>query len=427
MKITKYSLLTLLLMMIVLTSCELEKSIDKKSFSTGSADFSSFVVIGDSYPAGYQSAALTEQHQIYSFPNIIAQQAGVDTFQQPLLDYPGIGVYTSAGYGILELEMLSPLSIIAQDYEDYPNFDKNNPYISSEVRDYPKPYNNLSIPGIFLTDILNAAIYEFSESKSPLINTILRCDFAHQKTVVDQLKELNPTFILCMAGNSDMLDYALSGGTSGNSMPTAEEFGDLYTELMDSLKTTGADIVTGNIPDIQTLPFFNTLEPYVIDTLTGLPVLVDEEKVPLIGVNPETDLALLTAMASTSEGLGVPVEHGGTGEPLPDEDFLNAEEIDELDQKIGAYNNAISSICATKNIPVFDFNVFLDDLQETGYEIVGYTFEGEFLTGGFFSLDGIHPNDAGSAFLANQWIDLINNSFNANIPPVDVKKILEGK
>jgi hypothetical protein len=110
-----------------------------------------------------------------------------------------------------------------------------------------------------------------------LINTILRCDFAHQKTVVDQLKELNPTFVLCMAGNSDMLDYALSGGTSDNPMPTAVEFGDLYAELMDSLKATGADIVTGNIPDIQTLPFFNTLEPYVIDTLTGLPALVDEK------------------------------------------------------------------------------------------------------------------------------------------------------
>jgi lysophospholipase L1-like esterase len=427
MKIAKYSLLTLLLMMIVLTSCELEKSIDKTPFSTGSADFSSFAVIGDSYPAGYQSAALTEQHQIYSFPNLIAQQAGVDTFQQPLLGYPGIGVYTSAGYGILELETLSPLSIVAQDYEDYPNFDKNNPYISSEVRDYPKPYNNLSIPGIFLTDILNAAIYEFSESKSPLINTILRCDFAHQKTVVDQLKELNPTFVLCMAGNSDMLDYALSGGTSDNPMPTAVEFGDLYAELMDSLKATGADIVTGNIPDIQTLPFFNTLEPYVIDTLTGLPALVDDEKVPFIGVDPETDLVLLTAMASISEGLGVPIEYGGTDEPLPDEDFLNAEEISELGEKITAYNAAISSICGSRDIPVFNFNVFLNDLQETGYEIVGYTFEGEFLTGGFFSLDGIHPNDAGNALLANRWIDLINNSFNANIPSVDVKKILDGK
>jgi lysophospholipase L1-like esterase len=112
---------------------------------------------------------------------------------------------------------------------------------------------------------------------------------------------------------------------------------------------------------------------------------------------------------------------------LPDEDFLNAEEISELGEKITAYNAAISSICGSRDIPVFNFNVFLNDLQETGYEIVGYTFEGEFLTGGFFSLDGIHPNDAGNALLANRWIDLINNSFNANIPSVDVKKILDGK
>lgn len=50
----------------------------------------------------------------------------------------------------------------------------------------------------------------------------------------------------------------------------------------------------------------------------------------------------------------------------------------------------------------------------------GVTYTPEFVKGGTFSLDGIHPNMRGYALCANYWIECINAKFGSNIPQVDV-------
>ena len=57
----------------------------------GSANFTTFVAIGDSYGAGLESGSLNLNHQRFSWPAVIARQAGVADFQQPLVSFPGIG------------------------------------------------------------------------------------------------------------------------------------------------------------------------------------------------------------------------------------------------------------------------------------------------------------------------------------------------
>ena len=42
----------------------------------GSADFTRFVALGDSYGAGYESGSLNQNHQIYGWPAVIAKQVG---------------------------------------------------------------------------------------------------------------------------------------------------------------------------------------------------------------------------------------------------------------------------------------------------------------------------------------------------------------
>ena len=43
-----------------------------------------------------------------------------------------------------------------------------------------------------------------------------------------------------------------------------------------------------------------------------------------------------------------------------------------------------------------------------------------FITGGAFSLDGVHPNGRGYALIANEFIKAINAKFGSTIPYVDV-------
>ncbi|MGB9774817.1 MAG: hypothetical protein ACPL4I_12535, partial [Bacteroidota bacterium] len=84
------SSLLLLTLILSFQSCEQSTEVGKPP-SNGQANFTSFVAIGNSLTAGYQSNALFQSAQVYSFPALIAKQAGVTDFQQPLISDPGIG------------------------------------------------------------------------------------------------------------------------------------------------------------------------------------------------------------------------------------------------------------------------------------------------------------------------------------------------
>src|SRR5687767_15881530 len=68
----------------------------------GSANFTRFVALGDSYGAGVESTSLNERHQPWSWPAVIARQVGLNLcpptaaisdpcFAQPLVSFPGLG------------------------------------------------------------------------------------------------------------------------------------------------------------------------------------------------------------------------------------------------------------------------------------------------------------------------------------------------
>jgi len=48
--------------------------------------------------------------------------------------------------------------------------------------------------------------------------------------------------------------------------------------------------------------------------------------------------------------------------------------------------------------------------------------DAEFVTGGFYSLDGRNLNPIGQALLANEFIKAINDKYNSKIPWADVTK-----
>ncbi|HEX7410880.1 MAG TPA: hypothetical protein VF298_01945, partial [Bacteroidales bacterium] len=70
----------------LLSSCE--PKMDKFEPSTGSADFSRYVALGNSLTAGYSNGALYTSGQSYSYANLIAQQmklAGGGAFITPVV------------------------------------------------------------------------------------------------------------------------------------------------------------------------------------------------------------------------------------------------------------------------------------------------------------------------------------------------------
>ncbi|MCK5033697.1 MAG: hypothetical protein KAS18_08685, partial [Calditrichia bacterium] len=139
MKITKWILVLIILpLMLIWVGCSLEKPTETETvLSLGSTDFSTYVAIGNSLTAGYQSGSLIEKHQELSYPNLIATQTGVDAnFEQPIISYPGLTP-------IMELVALSPLTIGNATGQGAPT----NMALA-------RPYNNLGVPAAFLPDML---------------------------------------------------------------------------------------------------------------------------------------------------------------------------------------------------------------------------------------------------------------------------------
>src|SRR5438067_1308475 len=183
----------------------------------GSANFSKFVAIGDSYGAGYEAGSLNERHQPYSWPAIVAKQAGLslcpatavatdNCFAQPLIAYPGLpgGELVFTGTTIVNVP------------------GSGAPLMSG----FGRPFNNLSVPGYTVGAVLTI---KGTEANAGLGLPILR----GLGTEVDQALAQQPTFIAVWIGGNDFLG-AVSQGNPDLLTPTAT-FTAAYNAILDKL------------------------------------------------------------------------------------------------------------------------------------------------------------------------------------------------
>ncbi len=105
--------------------------------------------------------------------------------------------------------------------------------------------------------------------------------------------------------------------------------------------------------------------------------------------------------------------------PIQDKDVLDAEELAEIRNLIDAYNKTIANTAKQYDLALVDTNALMQTLATKGLRINGVNYNSEFIKGGVFSLDGVHPNQRGYAIIANAFIDAINKKYNANIAKVD--------
>lgn len=364
------------------------------------SSFQSYVSVGDSLAAGFVSGSLVETHQVKSVPALLARQAGASDFQLPLVSEPGIPTE-------LGLFSLAPTITAKSDKVGVP---KNLAL--------PRPYNNLAVPGAIAADALLR-----NGSEGGLSQVVLR----GRGSQVEQALALRPTFITLWLGNNDVLGAAVRGrAIEGVTLTPKAVFRQVYGNVVAALRTSGARIVAANLPDVTSIPFVTSIPPVVVNPATRQPVLVNGAPVPLLGPNgPLASNSFVTLGASSllSRGIGIPRALGGTGEGLPDEVILDAGEVAIIKDFVDANNQAIRDICGAANIPLLDVNGILKQVQRKERHIAGVTLTAEFLTGGVFSYDGVHPTELGYAVIANDWIDLINKN-GGTLAPVDLGPFL---
>ncbi|MBI3932466.1 MAG: hypothetical protein HY317_03565 [Acidobacteria bacterium] len=361
-------------------------------------NFTTYIVVGDSLAAGYSSGSLVETQQVLSVPALVARQAAAPDFQQPLVAEPGIPPQ-------LSLVSLVPAPVIAPKAST-PGAPKN--------AGLARPYNNLAVPGATALDALTRVT-----DAGGFHDLILR----GRGSQVAQAAGSRPTFVLLWIGNNDVLGAAIRGkAVDGVTLTPTAAFGQVYGQIVTTLKGTGAFVVAANLPDVTSIPYVTTIRPYVVNPSTGQPVLVNGQTVPLLGPDgplPPGSYVTLPASSLLAQGTGIPKDLGGSGKPLPDEVVLDAGEVAVIRDHVTKNNQAIRDLCQQAGIPVLDVHALLEELATGGRDLGGVQLTSAFLTGGIFGYDGVHPSSLGYAVVANEWIRVINEN-GGSLPVLDL-------
>lgn len=446
--------------------------------TAGSADFSKYVAVGNSLTSGFSDNALFRSGQENSFPNILAKQfaeVGGGEFKIPYtndnlggllfmgnviqptrLYFNGVGPVNVAG---------TPTNEVTQKLTGPFN---NMGVPGAKIFHLVAPgYGN---PAGVPTGQANPYFARFASSNTA--------------TILGDAMAQAPTFFSLWIGNNDVLSYATSGGSGtnqlgntdpstygGNDITDPQVFGAIYSSLVNGLiGSGGAKGVVANIPYVTSIPFFRTVPFNAVplpeanaaqlnagyaqyngglQQALGLGAITAEEAarrkivfkagqnavvmvdsyltdlsafgIPSYRQATKDDLIILTARTfiGTTVG-GNPALINGVSVPLADNWVLSKEEVAEVKVAVDSYNAIIKSIATEKSLAFVDVNKTLSTLFASGLNYGNYNLTATYVTGGAFSLDGVHPGARGYAYMANKFAEAINAQYGSTLRGVDI-------
>jgi lysophospholipase L1-like esterase len=405
--------------------------------TAGTADFSRYIAVGNSLTSGYADGGLYLEGQQNSYPSIIAKQmaqVGGGKFTQPLFSESqanGSGYITLTGFTATGSPITAPVTenTALRGKVNVPGYGNVVLYTK-----YTGDNNNYGVPGIKLLHILyapygnlNGYFERLLPGNAPL-NSTTYLDFVTAKPF---------TFFTDWLGNNDALGYATSGGAA-DALTDKAQFAQLYAVSIAKLTQNGAKGAVATIPDVTSVPYFTTVTIGAI--LAGVQKANAQVKDLYINARSTTDIANTTyaPRAATAADLVVltfptakigqmvsspagTVPYGLTPyAPIENQYVLDANEAALTKDYVNAYNTTIKSIAQQKGLAVFDAYTFLNDIKAHGILINGVSATSGYISGGIFSLDGVHLTPRGYAIVANEFIKTINKTYNATIPSVNV-------
>ncbi len=376
------------------------------------ADLSRLVVVGDSLSAGVQNFSLLDTQQPNGYASLIAAQAGVP-LTLPLVPYPGAP-------NVLTLVSPGPPPVIVPAPGTLPFPPRDNPGVQA---------TNLSIPGITVADALltPSQIPAYQGPVQGWAEIVLAFPGPPQSQV-DEALALNPTTLILWLGNNDALVPALTGQLGALTPPAS--FANSYNAVIGKLAASHATLITANIPDVTSIPFFTPVA--ALAQQTGLP-LSTITSVLKVGSGDYLRSTALPIALGLLQGQPAPPPYVWPSScPLPAPGLLppgvllpcvfTASDAATVRATVDSYNAAITQQSAQFGATLVDVKSLLAQVSANGYKTGGYCLNTGLL-GGIFSLDGIHPTNTGYAIIANQFIDTMDANLNLKLKDVHVQKV----
>lgn len=251
-------------------------------YSSGSADFSKYVSLGNSLTAGYSDNALFIDGQEASFPNMLAgsfSEAGGGDFTIPFMS-DNLGGATLSGQPFLGNRLF--LDFSSGSPTPTPVSGQGSTEIGNKLSG---PFNNMGVPGAKSFHLVAPGYGNVQGVALGLANPYYaRFASSGTSSVLADAISQNPTFFTLWIGNNDVLGFATSGGSGvdqlGNLDPTTYGSNDItdpnvlasvYNSILQALTANGAKGAIANIPDVTTIPYFTTVphNPVPLDAATA--------------------------------------------------------------------------------------------------------------------------------------------------------------
>lgn len=400
---------------IAVTSCE-NQTQELSPTSDDNLILTKYISVGGSLTAGYTNGGLYREGQLTSFPNLIAQQAGVKFDQAlfPMGQENGTGYWaTTQNNTTSEFDKVSnKLAVLTASPLTLVKFAGNS-------------NNNYGVAGLRVSDVNKAG---FGNAKAqgfnPFFERILPVG-KEEISYTDFVKESNATFFTVSIGEQDLLSYAVSGGRT--SMTETSSFALNIQKLLDALVINKAKGVLTNIPNVLDLPYFNFLSFQELAKNVGSNDIYITTGNGIVRTATANDKILMDAIQNVGKANTANQKKGfSMASPLSNEEVLDKDEISIVASRLSDFNGVLKFEAEKRGIILVDLNSIYFQVKSKTYAVNGLKFDNSLFTGGFFSLDGINPTPRGSAVIANEIIRVINenykNSLKTAIPSLDVSK-----
>lgn len=420
----------------MIVSCN--SRLQERKISKGNADFSSYVAVGNSLTAGYADGALYREGQENSYPKMLWEQFSLVTYGEFNIPYLGEGGGNNGG-GTPRRILGYTIPCNSNTPTLTPILDKNNTPLTNVSN--MAPFNLMGIPGVRMIDA-NLGIYSLL---NPFLNRL--CLNPGVSTLVSEAMRAKPTFFTFWLGNNDVLLYAVNGAVkptqiTSPALSDTQQFRLNLDVALDSLTKYGAKGMIANIPEVTSVPYFTTI-PWngivlsdsqamtlnILYTSLGLShitwqsgangfLIEDSTAAPYIRKATAKDLILLSTPLDS-----VRCAQWGTSplKPLRNTYVLTESEINVIKNYTQIFNQSIYNASQKYNLAFADMYSYFNTFAK-GIVYNGVTLNTSFVSGGAFSLDGVHPTPKGYALIANEFIKSINQHYNATLPLLDVNK-----
>ncbi|TVR81539.1 MAG: hypothetical protein EA412_02610 [Chitinophagaceae bacterium] len=412
---------------LYLLSCTPE--IESTDPFSGDLDVQNVLIIGDSYSAGLSNAALSEddmnnspsQGIINAFASI-----GISNINSAELESDlKIGFTDSVFHSAFNLEewvdcLGDTITFPRKIEKDIPAGNWFSPAENTFV-------NNISLPGltpdIFIDPFVFADI-----SQKPFVQSFFNDTI---QSFLHYLADFTADFVYLNIGTEMIVDNILKG--SLQSLLSPAEFANAVEVLLDSIYTENNFGAIATIPDVLDFPFFHVVQ------WNGLEL--DEEQAQLLtqvsplnydyqkGNNPfllKGKNAEGNRFATENDFIlfSLPLERVkcnflGSLSPLPTQYYLDLEEQQFLQNRINQYNAELNRIALEYNYALVDFHALFKKIG-SGYLEKGIDFNFDYLTGQFFSLDGLYPTHRGYGLIINEIVSSINKKYQSGLKGVNI-------